>query len=89
MCRLLDLKNEREQKIFEGAPGSRDLESLEKKQHLEQRRKRANKRVREERESAPKLLKIDRAIEGMKARSRKNRRIENEDLRVVFLRISD
>ncbi len=32
----LDLKNEREQKIFEGAPGSRDLESLEKKQHLEQ-----------------------------------------------------
>ncbi len=84
---LLDLKNEREQKIFEGAPGSRDLESLEKKQHLEQRRKRANKRVREE--SAPKLPKIDRAIEGMKARSRKNRRIENEDLRVVFLRISD
>lgn len=39
-------------KSSRGAPGSRDLESLEKKQHLEQRRKRANKRVREERECA-------------------------------------
>jgi hypothetical protein len=35
VCGLLDLKNEREQKIFEGALGSRDLESLEKKQHRE------------------------------------------------------
>jgi hypothetical protein len=50
-----------------------------------------NERINEseKRESAPKLPKIDRAIEGMKAKSRKNRRIENEDLGVVFLRISD
>jgi hypothetical protein len=47
---LLDLKNERQQKIFEEAPGSRDLESLETKQHREQRKKkRASERAREER----------------------------------------